>query len=355
MKKCITCGLNKPDDAFVFDKRYKKYQNRCLECDKKYHRAYYEKRKAESEKRIIDIDPNVIKRCIKCGKEKPLTDFRFDKISDKTINTCNECKALITRDNYLKNREKRLAYAGKYRKEHADEINKYFEVYRAAHAEERTAYSRQYGEIHKEEIKIKSKIYRQTHKDEIRERDKEYARAHKEQIAQKHKEWYAKHSEERAEYNKFYREANADAIKQKRQLYDKKHRKTITAKFIARRNNDPLFKLSTQVRGLIRASLKKKGYGKDSHTYEIIGCNYEMLFEHLKQTWLENYGTEWDGEDYHIDHIIPLATAKTKQEVLDLCYYENLQMLTPHDNLRKNKKLDWSLGNQNTNDGNNPN
>ena len=60
---------------------------------------------------------------------------------------------------------------------------------------------------------------------------------------------------------------------------------------------------------------------------------------HLKETWLKNYGKEWNGEPYHIDHIIPLATATSEKEIIDLCYYKNLQMLTPKDNLVKNKYI----------------
>ena len=138
-----------------------------------------------------------------------------------------------------------------------------------------------------------------------------------------------------------------DYIKAKAQAYGKAHRKERTQYYLHKREVDPLFKLSTQVRGLIRISLKKNGYGKDTHTYEILGCDYETLWRHLKQTWLENYGQEWDGEDYHIDHIIPLATAKTKQEIKDLCYYENLQLLKPKDNFVKNKYLDWQLDKDN--------
>ena len=50
---------------------------------------------------------------------------------------------------------------------------------------------------------------------------------------------------------------------------------------------------------------------------------------------------KWKFE--HIDHIIPLATAKTEKEVLDLCKINNLQLLTPEDNMSKKDKLDWSL------------
>lgn len=286
-----------------------------------------------------------VKTCIKCHETKPLSEFTFDRRTNKHINTCKACKVLIAKQNYLKNKEKRQAYAKEYREANKEKIDAYQANYRAENAEQRREYSRQYNRDHQDEIKVKRKAYRQAHKDEFRERDKQYAETHKEQIAKRYKEWAKANAERLAEYSKQYRKANAEAISEKRRLKDKENRPRINAYIKNKRATDPLFKLSTQVRGLIRISLKNRGYGKDTHTYDILGCDYETLWQHLKKSWLDNYGTEWNGEPYHIDHIIPLATAKTEQEVKDLCYYKNLQMLKPRDNLVKNKYLNWQLGN----------
>lgn len=346
-RTCITCGKTKPLTEFYLEKRTGNYQNKCLKCHKAYHKAYYLKRLKANANKVVEVDPNETKTCAKCGAEKPLTEYSIDRVSGKPISTCKACKAELTKAYYQENKESRTAYAQAYRAEHKTEIDEYQANYRAENAEQRRVYSRQYNIDHNDEVKAKKRAYRQANRDKFSERDKEYARTHKEQIAKRYKEWAKEHADQLAEYNKRYREANAEDIRAKRQAYDKKNRKRITASFIRRRNTDPLFKLSTQVRGLIRTSLKKKGYKKDSHTYEILGCDYATFFDHLKATWRENYGTEWQGEDYHIDHIIPLATAKTEQEVKDLCYYKNLQMLTPRDNLVKNKSLEWSLDNNN--------
>lgn len=343
IKTCIKCGEAKPVTQFVFEKRTGHYQNVCLDCEKKRNREYYERVKAGNANKVIKVDPTKTKVCIRCRVEKPLTYFSVDRARGKIINTCKVCKALITRANYNANKEGKLLYAKDYRRANIDRINAYQADYREAHAEERRAYSRQYGREHKEEIKIKSKAYREAHKSELKKRGKQYAETHKEQIARRYKIWAKEHAKQLAEYNKQYRTANAEAISKQRQAYAKKNRKKITKYYLEKRTADPLFKLSTQVRGLIRISLKKKGYSKDTHTYSILGCDYETLWEHLKRTWLDNYGTEWNGEDYHIDHIIPLATAKTEQEVKDLCYYKNLQLLKPRDNLIKNKRLGWKL------------
>ena len=343
LKTCTKCGKTKSIAEFAFNARSGNHLNTCLECHKKYHQAYYEKRKAENANKVVKVDPNATKVCIKCRVEKPLTEFGIDRANAKIVNTCNACKALTTKQNYLNNKDKRLAYAQEYREANKDKIDKYQSNYRLENVEQRRAYSRQYNKDHQAEISVKRKAYRLEHREEFRERDKEYARTHKEQIAKRYKEWAKDHAEQLAEYNKRYRAENAEIISKKRQEYDKKNRPRIRAYIRKKRETDPLFKLSTQVRNLINKSLKNRGYGKDTHTYEILGCDYETLLEHLKQSWLDNYGTEWNGEPYHIDHIIPLATAENEKDVKDLCYYKNLQMLKPRDNLVKNKSLEWEL------------
>ena len=53
----------------------------------------------------------------------------------------------------------------------------------------------------------------------------------------------------------------------------------------------------------------------------------------MEMSW-DNYG-KW-----HIDHIIPLSSANSEDDIYKLCNYTNLQPLWAEDNLKKsNKKL----------------
>tara|TARA_B100000963_G_scaffold65939_1_gene54151 strand:+ start:3010 stop:3213 length:204 start_codon:yes stop_codon:yes gene_type:complete len=49
----------------------------------------------------------------------------------------------------------------------------------------------------------------------------------------------------------------------------------------------------------------------------------------------------WDNHgEWHIDHIIPLAFADSKAELIALCYYKNLQPLWKTENKSKNDDYD---------------
>lgn len=342
-RTCNRCGETKPITAFVFNTRSGNYLNYCSDCDKKYHQEYYRKCKEKNASVVVKIDPNSTKICRDCKEEKPLSEFSFDRATAKFCNTCKSCKAKHTKDYYAKHTEERKKYAKKYAEDNREKVRARRKEYYDAHAEYARAYSRQYEREHQDEVREKRRAYRQAHLDEFRQKDRLYNQTHKEQIAAHSKEWYRAHKEQILQYNKEYRVKNASEIAAKRREYDKQNRPRITEYLRNKRANDPLFHFSVQVRNLIRVSLKNKGYSKGTHTYEILGADYKTVWAYLKQTWADNYGTEWNGESYHIDHVIPLATATTKKEVERLCYYKNLQLLKPKDNLVKNKNLNWSI------------
>ncbi len=86
-------------------------------------------------------------------------------------------------------------------------------------------------------------------------------------------------------------------------------------------------------------SFSRRGFSKSKRSEEIIGCTFNELEEHLKETWKENNGSEYNGEDVHIDHIIPLSSAITEEDVIRLNHYTNLQPLCSKINrdVKRNK------------------
>lgn len=111
-----------------------------------------------------------------------------------------------------------------------------------------------------------------------------------------------------------------------------------------RKETDECYKMKVRLRKMINNSFRRKKYKKNSNNEKIIGCEWEFFINYLLNTFKNNYGYDWDGkEKISIDHIIPLAIAKTEEEVIKLCHYTNLQLLKAKDNLDKKDKLDWEL------------
>ena len=71
-----------------------------------------------------------------------------------------------------------------------------------------------------------------------------------------------------------------------------------------------------------------------------MGCSPQFLKEYLENQFTE--GMSWDNHSqygWHIDHIIPLSSANTEEEIYNLCHYTNLQPLWAEENLRKSDKI----------------
>lgn len=52
-------------------------------------------------------------------------------------------------------------------------------------------------------------------------------------------------------------------------------------------------------------------------------------------------GMSFDNRNlWHLDHKIPIASAKTEEELIKLFHYKNIQPLWKEENLKKNKKYE---------------
>lgn len=207
---------------------------------------------------------------------------------------CIKCKNSKSFENF---------YKGKMNKDGYRNICKEcVKKYQEENKEVKKEYLKKYKEINKEELKIKNKIYRKKNFDKI-----------------------SKWKQENKDYFIKYREDNKENIRN----YFKK-----------RRNNEPIFRFKYNIRRLILHSFKrgKKNFKKIDKTEVILGCKIEEFIDYISKKFTEEMTFENHGE-WHIDHIIPLATAKTEEEVILLNHYTNLQPLWAKDNLSKGSKI----------------
>jgi len=178
---------------------------------------------------------------------------------------------------------------------------------------------KEYRKSHKKEIKK----YSDSHKEQLKEYNKKYHKANKNEINQRKRAHHLTHKKNKSEYDKIYRKNNLSKI-------NRRSRKWFNAKY----KTNELFKLKCNIRNLIISSINNKYGKKTKRTEQILGCSFSEFKLHLEskfEHWMswENHG-KYNGEfnfGWDIDHIVPISTAKTLDDVLILSHYTNFQPL----------------------------
>ena len=73
---------------------------------------------------------------------------------------------------------------------------------------------------------------------------------------------------------------------------------------------------------------------------EILGCSFQEFKLHLESQFDEWMNWENQGTYWHMDHIIPISSAQTEEDVWRLNHYTNFQPLYWEDNLKKSNKIE---------------
>lgn len=267
----------------------------------------------------------VAKYCPKCHTRKSCTEFYKSKhTTDGLAGYCKECNRIIARAYILS---------------HPDKAKQYQDKAKEKNVEKRKEYAKKYNQ--RPEVKVREKARYAT--DEYKQKAHERYLRNREQRLEYSKKYREENAEHYKELQRGYRLKNADKIREQKAEYARTSpvAKAQRARYRKRRlESDPLFALKERARKTITKSFLRRGYTKNSKTQEIIGCDWPTFVNHLFKTWEDRYGTVYAGENYHIDHIIPLSEAKTEDEVIKLCHYTNLQLLRPADNLSKSNKIE---------------
>lgn len=104
---------------------------------------------------------------------------------------------------------------------------------------------------------------------------------------------------------------------------------------------DPVYKLKLTLQSRTSYFFKHKKFKKSSTYDDIFGDTYDNIKMFISSKFIE--GMSWDNHGFngwHIDHIIPLCSAKTEEDLYKLCHYTNLQPLWAEDNWKKGYKLE---------------
>lgn len=162
------------------------------------------------------------------------------------------------------------------------------------------------------------------------------------------KAYYEKNRDKSITYSRKYRITNKDKIKKYNEenkerdyqyqlkWYKTEKGKASRAKYLRkwRANNTVQSRLRSRTNAAFRCS---KWY-KNAGTVTLIGCDFKTAHNHIESQFTGSMSWE-NRNEWHIDHIIPLASATTEEELIKLCHYTNLQPLWVEDNLRKGSKI----------------
>ena len=197
-------------------------------------------------------------------------------------------------------------------------------------------YYKTYCDKNKEKIKERKRKYYLLKKDEILKKQKEYYLNNSDFICERQKNKYFDDINKSRQRGVDYYEKNKYFIKNKQK--ESYYLNNKSDKIKKRRQTDPIFKLKTYLGNRLRDFIKQKKFVKNSKIFEVIGCSPNELKKHFELKFVE--GMSWNNHgEWHIDHIIPLSSAKNMEELYKLNHYSNLQPLWKTDNLKKSNKL----------------
>lgn len=218
-----------------------------------------------------------MKNCSKCGFNKDFCEFGKDKSrKDNLTPYCNECRKDIRKNNSEKTLE----------------------------------YNKNYIKNNHNKILSQKKIYRDNNKIFVSENKSIFYLKNRDSLLEKQKKYYINNKEKINNNVKIKRKTNV------------------------------MFKLIESYRSRSNTFSKLKSIPKNKTTVEMIGLTPNGFKIYIQSLFTE--GMSWDNhsrDGWHIDHIIPLSSAKCEEDLYKLSHYTNLRPLWGEENLRKGKKL----------------
>lgn len=190
-------------------------------------------------------------------------------------------------------------------------------------------YKKTYYEANKKILAKKRKKKRKNNINVFKKRDKEYYEKNKNKIIERSK--------------KYYKGYKLRPVSEKR----KENSRLRKLKYYHTNKGNPVFALRISISNLIRHGFNSKNMNKPISSEKILGCSFFEFKQHLEsqfKPWMnwQNRGL-YNGEanyGWDIDHIIPISTAITIEDVIRLNHNTNLQPLCSYIN-RDVKKANY--------------
>lgn len=152
------------------------------------------------------------------------------------------------------------------------------------------------------------------------------------------KSYYEKNKESRKQYRDNYYHKRHKELRSQQSEWQKRNRDKINRRSRERAKEDPIYALSLVCRTRIKCAFQSFGYKKNTKTRSMIGCDWDQLKSHIENQF--DAGMSWANRgEWEIDHIVPIASAKSEDRLLELFHYTNLQPLWKADNRAKGTRI----------------
>lgn len=167
---------------------------------------------------------------------------------------------------------------------------------------------------------------------------KSWAAANPEKRRQYSKTWRKKHPEKSRRSSREQRRKNPEKRAEINRKWRAANKARLNAKSRNRRSTDPLYLLKGRLGCRVRNAFIAGKFPKNGRTKTLLGCTYEEFKAHIELLFLP--GMSWANfSGCHLDHVVPCAAARTKEDLEALFHYTNLRPLWGADNIRKHAKL----------------
>lgn len=125
---------------------------------------------------------------------------------------------------------------------------------------------------------------------------------------------------------------------EQKSAYRKANRAAINEKIGVRYHSDPDHRLRVNVRNRLKHFLKATGRKKAKKTQDVVGCSVSHLRAFIDAQLLP--GMTWAERGlWHIDHFLPLSSARTTEDVEMLSHWTNLRPIWAGENMRKHDSI----------------
>jgi hypothetical protein len=193
---------------------------------------------------------------------------------------------------------------------------------------------RRYARENVEKENLRTKKWRDENPEKFKASYLASAQKHRDKRYQATREWREKSKDHLQAYNKANRERDREKLK-----------KWAKEKYAS----DPKYALIVKARGFTRHAFERLGFKKTSKTAEILGCDWETLKQHIESQFYGGMTWESFQQKNHIgtsmveiDHIIPISSAETEEDVMRLSGYKNLRPMWWWENREKRDKITHS-------------